>query len=312
MEMVLWLVVLTTGLLVAVLASRWSVGHLTELAAGTKIPPFVIGITLVSIGTDLPEIANSIVASVTARGDINIGDSIGSATVQATLILGLLPFLAGSFPIARGRVAKIGLATVGALIVGAALMIDGDVSRLDAGVLLAVWVVGTGLIWRDVPENASPFVKMREPSSGHHLPKAMFGLILVGLGATTAIQALSTLAEIWSLPEYLVAFVLASLGTSLPELAVEISAVKRGQWDLAVGDAIGSSFVDATLSLGIGPLIAPITVSAGVAVLGSVLAAAAVGIAVLVLVQMKEHNWRSGLSLIGIFLIVYLLIANLV
>lgn len=312
MEMVLWLVVLTTGLLVAVLASRWSVGHLTEFAAGTKIPPFVIGITLVSIGTDLPEIANSIVASVTARGDINIGDSIGSATVQATLILGLLPFLAGSFPIARGRVAKIGLATVGALIVGAALMIDGDVSRLDAGVLLAVWVVGTGLIWRDVPENASPFVKMRKPSSGHHLPKAMFGLILVGLGATTAIQALSTLAEIWSLPEYLVAFVLASLGTSLPELAVEISAVKRGQWDLAVGDAIGSSFVDATLSLGIGPLIAPITVSAGVAVLGSVLAAAAVGIAVLVLVQMKEHNRRSGLSLIGIFLIVYLLIANLV
>lgn len=74
--------VLMTGLLVAVMSSRWAVGHLTAFAAGTRIPPFVIGITLVSIGTDLPEIANSLVASVTGHGDINIGDSIGSATRQ--------------------------------------------------------------------------------------------------------------------------------------------------------------------------------------------------------------------------------------
>lgn len=310
-QSIVWLVVLGTGLLVAVMASRWAVGHLTEFAAGTRIPPFVIGITLVSIGTDLPEIANSIVASVTGHGDINIGDSIGSAMVQATLILGILPIITGAFPIARGRVGRIGLATVAALVVGGVLMVDGDLSRLDAALLILVWVVGTFLIWRVLPEDAAPFVKLREPASGHHLPQAMLGLVLVGLGATTAIQALSRLAEVWSLPEYLVAFFLASLGTSLPELAVEISAVKRGQWDLAVGDAIGSSFVDATLSMGIGPLIAPIAVSAGVAVIGSLVAAVAVGLAVLVLVQRQRHNWVSGVVLIGLFFVGYLLITNL-
>jgi cation:H+ antiporter len=101
MEAILWLVVMATGLMVAAVAGRWSVGHLTEFAAGTRIPPFVIGITLVSIGTDLPEIANSVVASLAGHGDINIWDSIGSA-VQATLILGLLPIVAGSFPMLRG------------------------------------------------------------------------------------------------------------------------------------------------------------------------------------------------------------------
>ena len=136
LEIGLWTAVMATGFLVAVLASRYSVEHLTKFAAGTRIPPFIIGITLVSIGTDLPEITNSIVASVTGHGDVNVGDSIGSAVVQSTLILGLLPLIAGAFPIARGRVTRIGAATAGALLLGAALMADGHLSRLDALLLI--------------------------------------------------------------------------------------------------------------------------------------------------------------------------------
>jgi cation:H+ antiporter len=178
-------------------------------------------------------------------------------------------------------------------------MADGDVSRVDAGILIGGWVIGTVAIWRGQSDSTT---EQRRPRSGRHLPQAFAGLIFVGLGATTAIQALTELSVIWSLPEYLVAFVLASLGTSLPELFVEISAVRRGQWDLAVGDAIGSSFVDATLSLGIGPLAAPIVVSAGIAV---------IGIAVLVLVQRGIHDRASGAVLIAIFILAYLLITGL-
>lgn len=96
------------------------VRHLTAFAAGIRIPPFVIGITLVSIGTDLSEIANSVVAFITNHGDINVGDSIGSATVQGTLIPGLLPIIAGSIPISRRRLGSIGLVTVGSLLMGRA------------------------------------------------------------------------------------------------------------------------------------------------------------------------------------------------
>lgn len=311
MDSALWLIVLATGLLVAVRASRWAVGHLTEFASGTRIPPFVIGITLVSIGTDLPEIAASVVASLTGRGDIAVGDSIGSALVQSTLILGILPLVTGAFPIATGRLARIGAATTAALVLGAVLMLDGNLSRWDALVLVTGWVVGTALVWRDLPDDAAPFVRQREPAERRHLTFSIVGLVLVGLGATTAVEALTRLAEIWSMPEYLVAFVLASVGTSLPELVVEIAAVRRKQWDLAVGDAIGSSFVDSTLSLGVGPLVAPITVTAGVAVVGSVVAAAAVGLAVLILSLRGMHTWRSGVALIGVFAVAYLLVAVL-
>lgn len=78
--MIFWVVILSTGQLVAVMSSSWAVGHLTAFSAGTRVPPFVIGITLVSIGTDLPEIANSLLASITGHGDINIGHSIGSVS----------------------------------------------------------------------------------------------------------------------------------------------------------------------------------------------------------------------------------------
>jgi len=309
-EIVVWLAVMATGFLVAVVASRYSVTHLTAFAAGTRIPPFVVGITLVSIGTDLPEIANSIIASVTGHGDINVGDSIGSATVQATLILGLLPLIAGSFPLARGRAARVGAATVGALLLGAVLMADGDLDRLDSGLLVGAWVLGTVMVWRELPADARPYVLERGERRLRDLWASVAGLVFVGLGATTAIQAVTRLADILEAPEYLIAFLVASVGTSLPELMVDVTAVRRGQYDLAVGDALGSSFVDSTLSLAAGPLFAPVLVDSSIAVIGSIIAAAAIGFVVLILTMRRRHDWRSGITLIAVFLLVYVLLLS--
>lgn len=104
---------------------------------------------------------------------------------------------------------------------------------------------------------------------------------------------------------------LASVGTSLPELVVEITAARKQQWQLAIGDALGSSFVDSTLSLAAGPLVTPIAISSQLAVLGSLLAAAALGLSMVILTGRKAHDWRSGVGLIIIFVLVYVLLGNL-
>jgi len=88
----LWIAAISIGLTVTIGGSRSAVIDATKLAAGNRLPPFFVGMTLLAIGTDLPEIANSIVASYTNHGDINVGDSVGSAATQLTLVLGLLPF----------------------------------------------------------------------------------------------------------------------------------------------------------------------------------------------------------------------------
>lgn len=230
-----------------------------------------------------------------------------------TLILGLLPLVAGACPVDRGRVGRIGAATIAALLAGALLMADGHLGRLDALILLGGWVAGTVYAARLDPEGAAAGAQEQEITGPgwRHAGGAMVGLVAVGLGATTAVEALTRLAGLWALPEYLVAFTLASVGTSLPELVVEITAVRKGQWQLAIGDALGSSFVDSTLSLAIGPIIRPITILSQLALSGSLIAAAALGLTVVILTSRKAHDWRSGVGLIIIFVLVYLLLGNL-
>ncbi|GAH22388.1 unnamed protein product [marine sediment metagenome] len=91
------ILVLITGILLMVLFSSKAVEHSAILASALGISPLMIGLVLVSLGTDLPEIVNSIVSSSLGHADIDIGDSMGSVLTQLTLVFGLLPFLGRSF-----------------------------------------------------------------------------------------------------------------------------------------------------------------------------------------------------------------------
>jgi cation:H+ antiporter len=99
MIMMLWLVAVVSGLTITVLGSREAASDATQLARCTRLPPFFVGMTLLALGTDFPEIANSVVASFKDNGDVNVGDSVGSAATQLTLILGLLPFVGRAIPL---------------------------------------------------------------------------------------------------------------------------------------------------------------------------------------------------------------------
>ena len=112
---------------------------------------------------------------------------------------------------------------------------------------------------------------------------------------------LTTVAGSLAVPEYLVAFFVGSIGTSLPEFVVDLTAIRHGQRDLAIGDALGSSFVDSTLSIAAGPLIAPVSVTAGLVVTGSIAAAIVIALVVVVLSLRRRHDWVSGLVLLALY-----------
>ncbi|MDH3494738.1 MAG: hypothetical protein OEM82_14385, partial [Acidobacteriota bacterium] len=101
--MFFWISIAIAGAALTLIASRRAVRYASLLAQGLSLPPFLIGITIVSVGTDIPEIANSIVASLAGHGDLNVGDSVGSVMTQITLIFGLLPFFSAKFSIDRSR-----------------------------------------------------------------------------------------------------------------------------------------------------------------------------------------------------------------
>lgn len=299
------------GFVVSVVASRRAVADTAELAAGTRMPPFVVGFTLLALGTDLPEIANSIVSSISGHGDLNVGDSVGSAATQATLVLGLLPIVGGAIALSRTRVARIGIATVFALLVGVGLMVDGDLSRLDAIILMTAWIVGAAITWGPAPEGTQMELSLGATAKLKKTALVLASLAVVGGGTSVAVWGLTTLSEAMSVPEYVVAFFLASVGTSLPELVVTTTAMRRHQTELAIGDALGASFIDATLSIGAGPLIAPVAVTSGLVVSGSLAAAAAIALVTLLLAVRGRHDWRTAIPLLLMYAGFYVLLLGI-
>ncbi len=300
---VLWIAAVVGGLTVAIFASHQTLDSAKSLAERLGLSSFLIGLTVVAIGTDLPEIANSISASATGHGDIYVGDSIGSAVTQVTLVLAILLLIR---PIRSDRklVAVSGAVTVLALLVGALLLEDAWLSRSDGIILFSFWIVGAMAVQRSAYIPSARQQKLFDRGSLHDLRGLVVGLAGVGVGATVAVTAFARVAEGFGMPEYATSFLLLSLGTSLPELVVDAAALRQGEHALALGDLIGSSFVDATLSLGAGPLLFPVAVSASTAV-GNLVAAGAIGAAIILLLARKVHRKGSAVVLVAIYAAAY-------
>jgi cation:H+ antiporter len=296
-----WIAALAVGLLLTLYASARTVEHTRALVEATRIPPFFIGITLLAVGTDLPEIANSIVSSFTGHGDLNAGDSIGSTVTQATLVLGLLPFFAAGFIVRASRVLALCGACIVGLAIGVLLMRDGDLSRMDGAALVGSWVAGSALLIRCLSGNEAYDRASPSPHRLRHGLLVLGFVSLVGVGSAVVVTAFAEISALLEVPEYLLSFFLASVGTSLPELVVDVAALRAGHLAMALGNTLGSSFVDSTLSIGIGPLFFPTAVTAGLAVTGSIAAIVGIGIVGAVLALWRKHNRITG----GLFLALY-------
>ena len=309
MHVVVLIALLGGGLAIALVASDIAVSYTRVLAAMLGAPPFVVGVVLVALGTDLPEIANSIASHVQGEGDVNVGDSVGSTLTQYTFVLGLFPLVIAIIAVSRRQVGLVTVLTMGGLGLTALFVSDGWLGRLDGVVLVLAWAVAMILITRLLPSSQPeepPPVRIhgRIPQAGVILA----ALVVVGIGATVAVRSLVELSKEVGVPEFLLAFFGASLGTSAPEIAVDITALRRGAPAIALGDALGSSLIDATLSIGIGPIVAPAAVTARLALIGSVYTFIAVLLVGALLAARRRHDRVSGALLVGLYALSYVVI----
>lgn len=306
----LWALVAAVGLTLAALASTRAVDHAARAATALGVPAFVVGFTVVALGTDLPEIANSIAASISGHGDVNVGDSIGSAAAQTALVLGLVPLLARPVDVDRRNVAVLGGATGLVLLLGVVLMADGQLARADGMLLVASWVVALWWTRQRLRPPEQPRLPLYGDGAVGHVVVAVLWLLLVAGGATVAVAGLVRVADALAVPEYLVSFLGLALGTSLPELTVAVTAARRGESDLALGDALGASLADASLSVGTGPVLAPTAVTASLVVRGGLATAALVALTTVVLVVRGRHTRATGVLLVVAYLAVIPLLVS--
>jgi cation:H+ antiporter len=305
------ILVLIGGLALLVFSSDTAVEHSVSIASALGASPLVIGLILVSIGTDLPEVANSIISSTVGHGDINVGDSLGSILAQITLALGLLPFLVGTFKVERKEVGIMGACQVLALIIAVSMAEKGYITRMNALLLVASWLIFM-LIVRSVTKKKATEKKHKPPSTDrryfYHFRRAVLGFMGVAIGAYVVIQSVIALSAVFHISEYLISFFVVAIGTSLPELVVDLTAIRKSQYELTIGNTMGSCIFDACFSIGIGPLISPITVSGNLATItGSY--AMLVSVAVILMLAIREKVDRiSGALFIVLYALSFLML----
>jgi cation:H+ antiporter len=300
------------GLAAALAASELAVSYTRALAAGLGAPPFVVGVVLVAVGTDLPEIANSIASHLQGEGDVNVGDSVGSTLTQYTFVLGLFPLVAGALMISRRQVGLVTVLTMAGLGMTTIFVLDGHLDRFEGLALIVAWgsaTVATMKLLTAGPGDDPPAVRHNGKLAQALVVLGALGL--VGAGATLAVHSLVRLAEMLGVPEFLLAFFGASVGTSLPEILVDVTALLRGAPGIALGDALGSSLVDSTLSIGAGPVVAPADVTTRLAVVGSLYTLAAVAIVGATLVWRRRHDRTSAFVLMGLYAFSYVVLLGL-
>lgn len=236
-----------------------------RIALKFKIPEFIIGATLIALGTSLPEMAASIAASYSAKPDIAIANVIGSNILNITLVLATVFLLAKSINPNRDFFAKDSTWALVPVLVFILMVIDGVISRFDALLLLLLMAAYLLFLLQDaknIPEEVLEELDEENFSWLRTIPILFVGFILVIIGAHFTIESASEIAKSFGISEWIIGIVMISLGTSLPELVVSISAAIKGKVDMAIGNIIGSNMANTTVVLGAAALTKPLNINA--------------------------------------------------
>jgi len=267
------LVLIVLGLVLLVLGAELLVRGASSLASRLKIPPLVIGLTVVAYGTSSPEVAVSLSAVSNTQAELAIGNVIGSNTFNVLVILGISALI-------RPLVVHQKLLRVEVpLVIGAgtalwAMLSDGVLGRLDGLLLLSGFVVYTLATIRNA-RRESPQIKEQYASAsfaGTRVgPVRIAGLIVGGLlaavvGARWFVSGAASMATSLGINELVIGLTILAAGTSLPEVVTSVVAAARGQRDIAVGNVLGSNIFNILAILGLSGVVA----RGGVPVVGAI------------------------------------------
>jgi cation:H+ antiporter len=251
------------GLLGLIFGAEWLVRGAASIASSLGVRPLVIGLTIVAIGTSAPELAVSVLAALDGRGDIAIGNVVGSNIANLGLILGLTALIQ---PLAMQRtvVMREIPVMITAALIAALMALDDQLTRLDGTILLVCCFAYLGFMLRTAQE--LPPIPLDQAVAGattrppllKHAARVVVGLIVLVVSGRLLVNAAAAGASALGVSDLVIGMTVVAIGTSLPELATSVLAALRGHADLAVGNVIGSNILNIFAILGTTALVQPI------------------------------------------------------
>jgi cation:H+ antiporter len=234
------------------------------IALRFHISEFIIGATLIALGTSLPEMAASVAASFNHKADMAVANVIGSNILNISLVLGSVFLIARNINPNRDFFAKDSTWAMVPVFVFLLMIIDGVISRFDGVLLLVLMGAYVLFLVTDSKESIElddiDEIDMAHFSWSKTIFLSIVGLILIIVGAHFSVESASEIARSFGVSEWIIGIVMISFGTSLPELVVSISAAIKGKVDMAIGNIIGSNMANTSIVLGSAALANPLSI----------------------------------------------------
>ncbi len=260
------------GLLCLIKGGDWFVDGATGIARKFHLPELLIGATVVSIGTTLPEVMVSTTSALAGHGEIAYGNAIGSVICNTALIAAL------TVALRPGKVDKKSLRTpalfffISAVIYAAVAYLSGYFSRAVGLLMLALFIlymVTTVVQMKNNPDaGAGEEERETKSSLGRNLLLLVIGAALIAVGANLLVDNGTLIAQAMGVPESVIALTFVALGTSLPELVTAITSLAKGHGALSLGNVIGANLFNIVLVSGVSITLAPFSIPQNAVIFG--------------------------------------------
>ncbi|MFC1741621.1 calcium/sodium antiporter [Nanoarchaeota archaeon] len=267
-ELLIWLGVLILSIAVLVKASDYFTDSAEEIGFYFKLPAFIVGVTIVAIGTSLPELAASLAAVFKGSTEIVIGNVVGSNITNIFLVLGISAIVAKNLKITYELIhVDLPLLIASAFLLTITVW-DGNFTWPEALLCLAglfIYIMYTIRSGRKHEDKEIKKEMKADLKKKHKLGWKIWAVLIVSgafiyLGAEFTIQSVLKLSTMFNIGTEIIAASAVALGTSLPELAVSFTAAKKGKPEIAVGNILGSNIFNTFAVMGIPALFATLTV----------------------------------------------------
>lgn len=255
-------------ILVGIVLVLWGADRLTDgavaVAEKMKMPQIVIGLTIVAMGTSMPEFCVSLVSALKGTTDLAVGNIVGSNIFNTLLIVGVSAWVA-PMTILKSTVRKDIPFALFASIILLIMCLDGNISRLDAGFLFVLFLVFMYVTLKGAKTKEDDTTAKTEPIEDNKKPMAAWlsiVWIIVGLacligGSNLFVEGATKVAEHIGVSEAVIGLTIVAGGTSLPELATSVVSARKGNSGIAIGNVLGSNVFNILAILGVTGVITP-------------------------------------------------------
>ena len=232
----------------------------SSIAKHMKIPSVIVGLTIVAMGTSAPEASVSITAAIAGNSDISLGNIVGSNIFNFLVVIGvsamIFPIISHKDIIKRDLWWNLGI--TGLLLV---FMLDNKIGRIDGIILLLCMALYLFVVIRNALKNRTEESKEELISVPKSIIFMIIGLAAIICGGNFVVDNASIIAKSLGLSETLIGLTIVAIGTSLPELVTSITAAKKKEAGIALGNAVGSNIFNILFILGASSALTPINVA---------------------------------------------------